>query len=325
MGFPEQRLKRLRTSSSMRDLVRETNITVNDLVYPLFVRSGNGIKQPISSMTGCFHFSPDTIASEAAEIWDLGIPAVLLFGLPDAKDSTGKSAWLEHGPVHQAIKQIKARCPDLLVITDVCLCAYTDHGHCGIFEDEHINNDRTCAALARMALSHAQAGADIIAPSDMMDGRVKEIRACLENNGFAELAIMSYSAKYSSAFYGPFRDAADSAPSFGDRKTYQMDPANTDEAMREVELDITEGADIVMVKPALAFLDIIYRVKQQFKMPVAAYNVSGEYMMINTAAAAGCFNRETAMMEMLLSIKRAGADILITYFAKDAAVLLKSK
>ena len=306
----------------MRRLVQETQVTLDDLVYPLFVKSGTGIKKPIESMTGCYHFSPDTIVAEAREVADLGIPGILIFGLPDSKDATGQSAWLEQGPVQEAIRGIKAVCPDLLVMTDVCLCAYTDHGHCGVMEGYHIDNDKSCGALAKMSLSHVQAGADVVAPSDMMDGRVLAIRECLEKNGFPETTIMSYAAKYASAFYGPFRGAADSSPSFGDRKTYQMNPANTEEALREVALDIKEGADIVMVKPALAFLDIIWRVKERFKLPTAAYNVSGEYMMINAAADAGCLDREQAMMEMLLSIKRAGSDILITYFAKEVARLL---
>jgi len=319
MGFPKIRMRRLRKSDAMRRLVRETTLSVNDLVYPLFVRHGEGLKKPIESMTGCFHFSPDTIAVEAAEVADLGVPAVLLFGLPSRKDKTGSQAWSENGATQQAIREIKKLVPELLVITDVCLCAYTDHGHCGVIKDGKIDNDATCELLAKVALSHAQAGADIVAPSDMMDGRVRYIREAFEANGFEDTAIMSYSAKYASAFYGPFRDAAGSAPSFGDRKTYQMDPANAKQAMTEIALDIEEGADIVMVKPALCFLDIIRRAKQRFDCPIAAYNVSGEYMMLNTAADAGLLDRQAAMREMLHSIKRAGADIIITYFAKQAA------
>jgi porphobilinogen synthase len=306
----------------MRRLVRQTSLSIDDLVYPLFVREGRDIKTPIKSMAGCFHFSPDTIAAEAAEVASLGIPAVLLFGLPEKKDATGSQAWSEAGVVQSAINQIKKAAPDLLVVTDVCLCEYTDHGHCGVIKDEKVDNDATCKLLAKMALSHAQAGADIVAPSDMMDGRVKYIREALEENDFKNVAIMSYAAKYASAFYGPFRDAAESTPSFGDRKSYQMDPADSDQAMAEIALDIEEGADIVMVKPALPYLDIIYRARQRFDCPIAAYNVSGEYMMLNSAADASLLDRDPAMLEMLCSIKRAGADIVITYFAKNAAKLL---
>ena len=324
MGFPEIRMRRLRTSNAMRRLVRQTSLNVNDFVYPLFVREGKGLKAPIKSMTDCFHFSPDTIAAEAAEVADLGIPAVLLFGLPAKKDAAGSEAWSETGVVQRAIKEIKKAAPDLLVITDICLCGYTDHGHCGVTKDGKIDNDATCELLAKVALSHAQAGADIVAPSDMMDGRVRYIRQTLEQNGFHNTAIMSYAAKYASAFYGPFRDAAESAPTFGDRKTYQMDPANADQAMAEIALDIEEGADIVMVKPALPYLDIIHRAKQRFDCPIAAYNVSGEYMMLNCAADAGLLDKDAAMIEMLTAIKRAGADIIITYFAKTAAKKIRN-
>jgi porphobilinogen synthase len=323
MGFPEIRMRRLRASDAIRRLVCETTLTVDDFIYPLFVRDGKGLKQPIKSMTDCFHFSPDTIAAEAAEVATLGIPAVLLFGLPAKKDPTGSQAWSEAGVVQSAIKEIKKAVPDLLIVTDVCLCEYTDHGHCGVIKDNKVDNDATCELLAKMALSHAQAGADIVAPSDMMDGRVRYIREALEQNGFHDTAIMSYAAKYTSAFYGPFRDAAESTPAFGDRKSYQMDPPNADQAMAEIALDIEEGADIVMVKPALPYLDIIHRAKQSFDCPLAAYNVSGEYMMLNSAADAGLLDKEAAMIEMLYSIKRAGADIIITYFAKDAAKLLR--
>ena len=330
MAFPKIRMRRLRSSPAMRRLVRQTFLSVDDFVYPLFVREGKGLKEPIKSMADCFHFSPDTIAAEAADVASLGIPAVLLFGLPDKKDETGSQAWAEAGVVQRSIKEIKKATPDLLVITDVCLCAYTDHGHCGVVKkctsaQEHkfiIDNDTTCELLARMALSQAQAGADIVAPSDMMDGRVKYIREALEENDFKDVAIMSYAAKYASAFYGPFRDAAESAPSFGDRKSYQMDPANSDQAMAEIALDIEEGADIVMVKPALPYLDIIYRARQRFDCPIAAYNVSGEYMMLNSAASQDLLDKDSTMLEMLYSIKRAGADIIITYFAKEAAKLL---
>ncbi|MHC4518531.1 MAG: porphobilinogen synthase, partial [Planctomycetota bacterium] len=277
----------------------------------------------------CFHFSPDLIADEAAQVAELGIPAVLLFGLPTQKDEQGSEAWSESGAVQSAIRAIKQRVPALLVITDICLCAYTNTGHCGVIEDNRLDNDATCELLAKVALSHAQAGADIVAPSDMMDGRIGIMRQALEKNGFDHVAIMSYAAKFASAFYGPFRDAAESAPSaelveagLGDRKTYQMDPANAREAVREIALDIEEGADIVMVKPALSFLDIIRRARERFDCPVAAYNVSGEYMMLNAAADAGLLDREAATMEVLTSIKRAGADIIITYHAKAAAALL---
>jgi len=322
MGFPKIRMRRLRKSDAMRRLLRETSLSTDDLVYPLFVKQGEGLKEPIKSMTGCFHFSPDTVAGEAAEVAALGIPAVLIFGLPGKKDKTGSQAWPENGVVQRSIKEIKKAAPDLLVITDVCLCAYTDHGHCGVVKDGRIDNDATCELLAKVALSHAQAGADIVAPSDMMDGRVRYIREALEENGFEDTAIMAYSAKFASAFYGPFRDAAESAPAFGDRKTYQMDPANARQAMAEIALDIEEGADIVMVKPALCYLDIIYQARQRFDCPIAAYNVSGGYMMLNTAAEAGLLDKEPAMMEMLYSIKRAGADIIITYFAKEVASLV---
>ena len=324
MSFQKIRMRRLRSSESMRRLVRQTILSVDNFVYPLFVKDGKGLKEPIESMTDCFHFSPDTAAHEARQVAALGIPAVLIFGLPKKKDELGSQAWAEDGVVQQAVREIKKAVPQLLVITDVCLCAYTKSGHCGIVKDNKIDNDSTCELLAKVALSHAQAGADIVAPSDMMDGTVGCIRQCLEKNGFCDTAIMAYSAKYASAFYGPFRDAADSAPALGNRKTYQMDPPNSDQAMREIAFDIDEGSDIVMVKPALCFLDVIYRAKQRFNCPIAAYNVSGEYMMLNVAAQAGLLDKKSAMLEMLYSIKRAGADIIITYFAKEAAKLLKS-
>jgi len=322
MGFPKKRMRRLRSSPAIRRLVRETKLSMDDLVYPLFVREGEGVNEPIKSMTDCYHFSPDTIGRQAAEVASLGIPAVLLFGLPGSKDEIGSEAWAENGVVQRAIHQIKKASPELLVVTDVCLCEFTSHGHCGVIKDSKVDNDPTCELLAKMALSHAQAGADIVAPSDMMDGRVRYIREALEENGFENVAIMSYAAKYASAFYGPFRDAAESAPAFGDRRAYQMDPPNADEAMAEIALDIEEGADIVMVKPALAYLDIIYRARQRFDCPIAAYNVSGEYMMVNAAGAEGLVDREATMMEMLTAIKRAGADIIITYFAKELGKLL---
>jgi len=333
MAFPNIRMRRLRTTDSMRRLVRETTVTVEDLVYPLFVRKGNRLKEPIESMADCFHFSPDTIVKEAEEVAKLGIPAVLLFGLPgeaqaksglpDKKDKTGSEAWAEDGAVQDAIRQIKKAVPELVVITDVCLCAYTSTGHCGVIKDGKVDNDSTIELLAKVALSHAQAGADIVAPSDMMDGRVKAIREALEANSFKDVAIMSYAAKFASAFYGPFRDAAESAPDastgLADRKTHQMDPANARQALAEIALDIEEGSDIVMVKPALPYLDIIYRARQRFDCPIAAYNVSGEYMMICSAAQAGHIDKDAAMIESLTSIKRAGADIIITYFAKKMA------
>ena len=324
MGFPDIRMRRLRTSATMRRMVRETALSVNDFIYPLFVRAGTSLKKPIASMTDCFHVSPDRIADEAAEVADLGIPAVLLFGLPAHKDEKGSEAWAENGAVQEAIRQIKKRTPDLLVVTDVCLCEYTSTGHCGVIKDGKVDNDATLELLAKMALSHAQAGADIVAPSDMMDGRVRALRQVLECNGFGNVAILSYAAKFASAFYGPFRDAAESAPAFGDRKSYQMDPANPREALREIELDIEEGADMVMVKPALSYLDVIRRARERFDYPIAAYNVSGEYMMLNAAADAGLLDRDACMMEVLTSIKRAGADIILTYFAKSAARLLRS-
>jgi len=322
MVFPDIRMRRLRSSDTMRRLTRQTTLSVDDLVYPLFVRPGKNIKEPIASMTDCFHFSPDTIVAEAAEIAELGIPALLLFGLPGKKDETGSEAWADDGAVQQAIREIKKNIPQLLVITDVCLCAFTETGHCGVVKDGKVDNDATCKLLAKTALSHAQAGADIVAPSDMMDGRVGFIRRTLEENSLHDTAIMSYSAKYASAFYGPFRDVADSAPAFGDRRSYQMDPANSDQAMAEIKQDIAEGADIVMVKPALCFLDIIAHARERFDCPIAAYNVSGEYMMLNAAAQASLLDKEAAMMEVLQSIKRAGANIIITYFAKEAAKLM---
>lgn len=323
MAFPKTRLRRLRQSEAMRRLVSGTRLSVDDFVYPLFVCPGSDVKRPIESITGCFHFSADLIGAEAAEVASLQIPAVLLFGLPERKDPTGSEAWSSDSTVAQAIKQIKQAAPHLLVITDVCLCAYTDHGHCGVIKDGKVDNDATCELLAKTAVAHARAGADIVAPSDMMDGRVGLIREVLDSAGFIDVAIMAYSAKYASAFYGPFRDAAESAPAFDDRKTYQMDFGDPRQAMREIALDIEEGADMVMVKPALPYLDIICRARHRFVVPIVAYNVSGEFMCINTAAEAGYLDRAGAMLETLLSIKRAGADIIITYFAKTAARLLR--
>ena len=324
--FPKTRMKRLRTSSAMRKLVSGTNIAADNLIYPLFVCPGNGIKKPIESMKDCFHFSPDMLETEAKKVFDLGIPAVLLFGQAEKKDAKGSQAYNNNAPLQQAVKNINRTCPDILVITDVCLCAYTDHGHCGIIKNDKIDNDATCELLAKTAVSHAVAGADMVAPSDMADGRVGVIRSALDKTGFCDTAIMSYAAKYASAFYGPFRDALDSAPAFGDRKTYQADfAASPAQAMREIELDIAEGADIVMIKPAGAYLDIICRAKKRFDVPIAAYQVSGEYMMLNKAAEAGLMDSAEAMLETLIAIKRAGADIIITYFAKEMARLCRNK
>ena len=322
MAYPQTRPRRLRTSAAMRNMVCETRLHPADFMYPLFVCPGTNVKDPIGSMAGCFHFSPENAAAEAKEVAKLGIPSVLLFGLPEKKDPTGSEAWSDNSAVAESIKRIKDAVPELIVATDVCLCAYTDHGHCGVIENGKIENDKTCDLLAKMAAAHAKAGADIVAPSDMMDGRVAVIRKKLDDEGLTDTAIMAYSAKYASAYYGPFRDAAHSTPSQGDRKSYQMDPGNSKEAIREIQLDIEEGADIVMVKPALAYLDIIRMAQDLFEVPVAAYNVSGEYMMLNAAADAGLLDRDQAMLETLLSFKRAGTDIIITYFAKSAAKLL---
>lgn len=322
MGFPITRMRRLRATEAMRRLVRETSVSVDDLVYPLFTCPGSGVTQPIASLADCFHFSADRIADEARSVADLGIPAVLLFGLPEQKDAAGSSAYAENSPVCRAVLAIKQAAPHLAVITDVCLCAYTDHGHCGLIADGRIDNDASLEVLSKTALAHARAGADMVAPSDMMDGRVLWIRQALDTAGFKDTAIMSYSAKFASAFYGPFREAACSAPSFGDRRTYQMDPASPGQALREIALDIEEGADIVMVKPAMTYLDIIRRAKERFDIPMAAYHVSGEYMMLRAAAEKGLLDGPRAMLETLTAMKRAGADILITYFAKTAAEVL---
>ena len=322
MPFPKQRLGRLRRKEALRKMVRETHLRIDDLIFPVFVRSGKGQKVAISSMPGIFQYSIDTVCKELEEVQSLGIPAILLFGLPDSKDELGSQAYAPQGIVQQAIKEIKSSFPTLIVITDICLCAYTNHGHCGVIKDGVVENDQTLGILKKIALSQVEAGADMVAPSDMMDGRVGAIRTALDSNGFSHIPIMSYAAKYASQFYGPFREAADSAPQFGDRRSYQMDPANAEEALREIALDIEEGADIVMVKPALAYLDVIYRAKQKFDYPLAAYNVSGEYSMIKAAAMKGMIEEEGIMMEILQSIKRAGADFIITYFAKEAAKLL---
>jgi porphobilinogen synthase len=320
--FPVSRLRRLRKTSVLRDMFRETNLTRNDFIYPLFVAEGENFKREISSMPAVFQLSIDNVLRECEELLTLGIGAVLLFGIPDFKDEVGSSGYAADGIVQKASREIKRKFPEMLVITDVCLCEYTSHGHCGVIENEFVQNDATLELLAKQALTHAQNGADIIAPSDMMDGRIGAIRKTLDENGFSETPIMAYAAKYSSAFYGPFREAAESAPQFGDRKSYQMDYGNALEAMREIALDIQEGADIVMVKPALSYLDIIRRAKENFNLPICAYNVSGEYSMVKAAAEKGWIDGEKVMMETLTAIKRAGADVIITYFAKEAIKLL---
>ena len=319
------RPRRLRKNPAIRSLIRETILNVNDFIYPIFVVEGEGIKKEIESLPNIHHFSIDKLKNEIEEIVSLGIKAVILFGLPNHKDACGSSAYDEDGIVQKAIREIKKINKELLVITDVCMCQYTDHGHCGILKDDYVDNDETLKYLSKIALSHVNAGADMVAPSDMMDGRIKGIRNALDENGYTDISIMAYSAKYASAFYGPFRVAANSAPGFGDRKTYQMDPANSDEALREVELDISEGADIVMVKPALAYLDIMRRVKDKYTVPLAAYNVSGEYAMVKVAAEKGLIDEKKIVLESLTSMKRAGADLIITYHAKDAARWLKEE
>ncbi|MDD5475246.1 MAG: porphobilinogen synthase [Syntrophales bacterium] len=322
MQYPEYRPQRLRKNENMRRLTRETRLSVDSLVCPLFVVPGSKIKKPIASMPGQFQLSVDYLVKEAEAIRELGIPAILLFGIPAKKDDLASGAFAKKGVVQIALSAIKEKVPELLVITDVCLCEYTIHGHCGMLEGEAIDNDATIEVLGETALSHAKAGADIVAPSAMMDGQVLAIREALDEGGFESTPIMAYSAKYASSFYGPFREAAESAPQFGDRKSYQMDPANSDEAIREITLDVAEGADIIMVKPALSYLDVIRRVKEEFDLPLAAYNVSGEYAMVKAAANMGWIDGERAMMEILLSMRRAGADIIITYHAKEAAEVL---
>lgn len=322
MQFPEYRPRRMRQSEAFRRMIRETVLTTDDLILPLFAVGGKQVKEPIPSMPGQFHLSPDHLVDVCKQAADSGIPAVILFGIPEKKDPMGTGAYAKDGTVQRAVKAVKDAVPDLSVITDVCLCQYTDHGHCGMIDGQIIDNDATLDLLARTAVSHAESGADMVAPSDMMDGRVAEIREALDEGGFERVPIMSYSAKYCSAYYGPFRDAADSAPKFGDRRTYQMDPANAEEAVREATLDIEEGADVIMVKPALAYLDIIHRIRQEFDLPVAAYNVSGEYSMIKAAEQMGWLDGQKVMMETLTAIKRAGADMILTYFALEAARLL---
>ena len=325
MLFPEYRPRRLRQNEAFRRMIRETTLSVDDLILPLFAIGGKGVKNPIESMTGHYQLSIDNLVKTAREAFNLGIPAVMLFGIPDKKDPLATSAYAKDGIVQKATTALKKKIPDLVVITDVCLCQYTNHGHCGIVEGQIINNDATLDLLARTALSHAKAGADMVAPSDMMDGRVAEIRNILDENDFSNVPIMSYAAKYCSSYYGPFRHAADSAPKFGDRRTYQMDPANSLEAIREVTMDIEEGADIIMVKPALPYLDIICRIREEIDLPLAAYNVSGEYAMVKAAEKMGWIDGKKVMMETLTSIKRAGAGMILTYFAVDAAKELSSR
>ena len=316
---PFARFRRLRRTEALRELARETRLSAQDFVYPLFVRHGSGVREEIASMPGQYHLSLDQLTAEAEELRSLGIPAVLLFGLPAAKDEMGSEAYADDGIVQRAVCALKAAAPDLAVITDICLCEYTSHGHCGVVVNGEVDNDATLELLTRTAVSHARAGADMVAPSDMMDGRVAAIRRALDEGDFAQTPILAYAAKYASAFYGPFREAAESAPAFGDRRGYQMDPPNVREALREMEADLQEGADILMVKPALAYLDVLVRARQRFEVPLAAYNVSGEYAMVKAAAAQGWLEGPRVALEILTAIKRAGADIIITYHAKEAA------
>ncbi|HFB83516.1 porphobilinogen synthase [Thermosulfuriphilus ammonigenes] len=325
MIFPEYRPRRLRRTETLRSMVRETDLSIRNLIYPLFICPGKKVRNPVSSMPGVFQLSVDEAVKEAEEVAGLGIPAIILFGLPEKKDKTGSEAWSKKGVVQKAIAAIKKAVPELVIITDVCLCEYTSHGHCGLLKGEAVDNDSTLEVLARVAVSHAQAGADIVAPSDMMDGRVGRIREALDEAGFSMVSIMSYAVKYASSFYGPFREAAECAPQFGDRKSYQMDPGNSNEAIREAALDVEEGADILMVKPALPYLDIIRRLREEFTHPLAAYQVSGEYAMIKAAAERGWLSEEAVMMESLVSIRRAGAVLILTYFAKQAARLLRGE
>lgn len=323
MGFPRHRMRRLRQTEPLRRMVRETRLSPSDLIYPMFVTVGRDRKEEIGSMLGQSRWSVDLLVKEATEVRLLGIPAVMLFGIPDRKDERGTSAYDPDGIVQQAVRALKDQVPDLMVITDVCIDEYTSHGHCGLVKDGRILNDETLECLRAMARTHAEAGADMVAPSDMMDGRVAAIRDELDQGGFSEVPIMAYSAKFASCFYAPFREAADSSPKFGDRQSYQMDPANAREALREIDLDVEEGADIIMVKPALPFLDVIAAARARLSLPIAAYQVSGEYSMIKAAARAGWLDERRAMMETLVSIKRAGADLILTYFAKDAARVLR--
>ncbi len=321
--FPQTRLRRLRQTSGLREMLRETRINSADLVYPLFAVSGVGVKREIPSMPGNFHLSADLLAKEAESVAALGLPAVLLFGLPQLKDAVGSGAYDKRGVVQSAVREIKRAVPELVVITDVCLCQYTDHGQCGVVVNDYVDNDKTLELLSRTALSHAEAGADIVAPSDMMDGRVAAIRRELDANSFQKTLILSYAAKYASSFYGPFREAAESAPRFGDRRSYQLDPTNVRQALREVEMDVQEGADMVMVKPALPYLDVIAAVRQNFNLPVAAYNVSGEFAMVKAAAQRGWLDEKACILEIVTAIKRAGADFIVTYHAKEVASWLK--
>ena len=323
MLFPDYRPRRLRKNENFRRMIRETSLSVDNLIEPLFVVPGKGIRKAISSMPGVFQLAVDELIKEAQEIKAAGIPAVILFGIPDKKDDRASGAYASEGIVQRAVRALKDKVPDLIVIGDVCLCEYMSHGHCGLIKDGDVDNDATLELLARTALSQAKAGVDMVAPSDMMDGRVAEIRQALDENGYENLPIMAYSAKYASAFYGPFREAAESAPQFGDRRSYQMDPPNAREAIREVSLDVEEGADIIMVKPALPYLDVITRVREEFDLPVAAYNVSGEYAMVKAAAQQGWLDEERVMMEILTAIRRAGADLILTYFARPAAARLR--
>ena len=319
MHFPQYRPRRLRRNENLRRMVRETFLRIDDLIYPMFVQPGKGIKEPISSMPDNYRFSIDELVKEIKDIYKLGIPAIILFGIPEKKDELGTEAYAKDGIIQRAIKAIKDSVPEIIVITDVCLCEYTSHGHCGVIKNNEVDNDATLELLAKEAVSHAEAGVDMVAPSDMMDGRVKAIREALDRSGFSHIPIMSYAVKYASAFYGPFREAAESAPQFGDRRSYQMDPPNAREALREAELDVVEGADIIMVKPALPYLDIIYRVRQAINRPIAAYNVSGEFSMLKAAIANGWLEEKRVVLEALTSIKRAGADLILTYFAKEIA------
>jgi porphobilinogen synthase len=325
MLFPDYRPRRLRKNENLRRMIRETSLSADNLIEPLFVVPGKGIRKPITSMPGVFQLSVDELIKEAREIQAARIPAVILFGIPDKKDDRASGAYASEGIIQRAIRALKEKVPDLIVIGDVCLCEYMSHGHCGLIRDGDVDNDSTLELLARTALAQAKAGVDMVAPSDMMDGRVAEIRTALDENGYENLPIMAYSAKYASAFYGPFREAAESAPQFGDRRSYQMDPPNAREAIREASLDVEEGADIIMVKPALPYLDVISRVREEFDLPVAAYNVSGEYAMVKAAAQQGWLDEERVMMEILTAIRRAGADLILTYFARPAAALLEKR
>ncbi|MEI8356842.1 MAG: porphobilinogen synthase [Deltaproteobacteria bacterium] len=323
MFFPQYRARRIRGKEVFRRMVRETSLSVNDLIYPMFSAFGSGIRKEVSSMPGIYQQSIEHLVAEAQEAFELGIPAVILFGIPEMKDAVGSDAYAEHGIIQETVRELKKQVPGLAVITDVCLCEYTDHGHCGVIKDGDVDNDSTLELLCREALSHALAGVDMVAPSDMMDGRIQAIRMTLDANGFDNIPIMSYAVKYASGYYGPFREAAESAPQFGDRRSYQMDPANRLEAIREAAMDLEEGADIIMVKPGLPYLDIVREVRNEFNLPLAVYNVSGEYSMVKAAARNGWIDEERVVLETMFSFKRAGADLILTYHAKDVAKLLK--